>query len=113
MTSSPTDAGTPLAKGVTVSAETLVVELSDGRALRIPLAWYPRLAHGSEEERADWRMSGERSLTIRRDESLFTSDWTQALSSTRIAGAACSCLRRFSRDLGFRSSKRKQLGVSS
>jgi hypothetical protein len=58
MTSSPTDVGTPLAKGVTVTAETLVVELSDGRALWIPLAWYPRLAHGSAEERADWQLIG-------------------------------------------------------
>ena len=58
MTSSPTDVSTPLAKGVTVSADALVVELSDGRALSVPLAWYPRLAHANAEERADWRLIG-------------------------------------------------------
>ncbi|HEX7783820.1 MAG TPA: DUF2442 domain-containing protein [Sphingobium sp.] len=28
------------------------VELEDGRTLGIPLAWYPRLLHGSPENRA-------------------------------------------------------------
>jgi hypothetical protein len=58
MTSSPTDVSTPLAKGVMVTADALVVELSDGRALSVPIAWYPRLAHGHAEERADWRLIG-------------------------------------------------------
>jgi hypothetical protein len=38
MTSSPTDVSTPLAKGVRVSADALVVELSDGSELSVPLA---------------------------------------------------------------------------
>ena len=28
------------------------VELDDGRTLGVPLAWFPRLLHGSAEERA-------------------------------------------------------------
>ena len=39
---------------VTVSAETLRVELSDGRTLSVPTGWYPRLAYATESERANW-----------------------------------------------------------
>lgn len=48
----------PLATGVTISEDTLVVELSDGRTLSVPLAWYPRLLHGRPAERAQWRLIG-------------------------------------------------------
>ncbi|MEI8121039.1 MAG: DUF2442 domain-containing protein [bacterium] len=43
---------------VAVSDESLIVELSDGRVLSVPLAWYPRLLHGSREERSHWRLIG-------------------------------------------------------
>ncbi|HEV7661765.1 MAG TPA: DUF2442 domain-containing protein [Allosphingosinicella sp.] len=33
------------------------VELDDGRTLGIPLAWYPRLLHGSPEARAQVSIS--------------------------------------------------------
>ena len=42
----------PAAEAVSVSEDALTVELSDGRTLSVPLAWYPRLVHGSPEERA-------------------------------------------------------------
>lgn len=41
-----------------ITNEELVVELEDGRTLSVPLAWYPRLLHGSPEERHKWRMIG-------------------------------------------------------
>ena len=41
---------------VTVTEESLTVELRDGRVVSVPLAWYPRLVHGSPEERAKWRL---------------------------------------------------------
>jgi hypothetical protein len=37
----------------------LVVDLVDGRTITVPLAWYPRLTHGSPAERAHWRLIGE------------------------------------------------------
>ncbi len=40
---------------VTVTDDTLSVDLSDGRTISVPLAWYPRLLHGSIEERNDFR----------------------------------------------------------
>jgi len=58
MASSPTEAAAPLAQVVRVDDETLVVELLDGRSVSVPVAWYPRLAHGSPEERSEWRLVG-------------------------------------------------------
>lgn len=44
------------ATGVTVTEDTLAVELADGRTIAAPLAWYPRLAHATAEERNSWRL---------------------------------------------------------
>ena len=46
------------ATGVRVNADSLVVELSDGRTMSVPLAWFPRLLHGGAAERANWRLIG-------------------------------------------------------
>ena len=43
---------------VRVNAESLVVDLSDGRTISVPLAWFPRLLHGAAGERANWRLIG-------------------------------------------------------
>ena len=40
----------PLA--VRFDADSFWVDLSDGRTLGVPLAWFPRLLHGSPEARA-------------------------------------------------------------
>jgi hypothetical protein len=34
------------------------VDLADGRSIAVPLVWYPRLAHGTHEERTNWRLIG-------------------------------------------------------
>ncbi len=48
---------------VEVSADTLSVDLADGRTIAAPLAWYPRLAHATAEERASWRLiAGSRGI---------------------------------------------------
>ncbi len=36
----------------------LSVFLMDGRNIRVPLAWYPRLLHATEEQRNNWEVSG-------------------------------------------------------
>ena len=41
-----------------MAGDMLVVELVDGRALMVPLTWYPRLLHGLPAERAHWRLIG-------------------------------------------------------
>jgi uncharacterized protein DUF2442 len=59
MTISASELHVPAATGLTVSADTLTVELSDGRALMVPLAWHPRLLHATSAERAEWRLIGQ------------------------------------------------------
>jgi hypothetical protein len=41
-----------------VTDDHLTAELSDGRTISVPLSWYPRLCHGTPEERQDWRLIG-------------------------------------------------------
>ena len=38
--------------------DTLTVDLEDGRTISVPIGWYPRLAHCTPEERANWEISG-------------------------------------------------------
>jgi hypothetical protein len=47
-----------VARGVTTSDEALIVDLADGRTITVPLVWFPRLAHGTPAERANWRLVG-------------------------------------------------------
>ncbi len=58
MSSSVPEVREALAEGVTVTDDALVVDLVDGRTVSVPLAWYPRLLHGSSEERAKSRLVG-------------------------------------------------------
>ena len=48
----------PLAMNVSVSDDTLSVDLRDGRSILVPVAWYPRLASSSAKERSNWRLIG-------------------------------------------------------
>ena len=49
----------PLALDATVTPDTLSVDLSDGRTISVPLAWYPRLQHATPAERKKWRLIGK------------------------------------------------------
>ncbi len=44
---------------VEVTADALVVDLVDGRTVTVPLAWYPRLWHGTEAERSRLEITGD------------------------------------------------------
>jgi Protein of unknown function (DUF2442) len=44
---------------VQVSDAELVLRLSDGRTVSAPLAWFPRLLHGTAEQRNNWRLIGK------------------------------------------------------
>jgi len=46
------------AESVTVTDDTLTVDLSDGRSLAVPLDWFPRLIHATRAERKHWRLIG-------------------------------------------------------
>jgi hypothetical protein len=43
---------------VDVSDAALTIELLDGRAVSVPLLWFPRLSHASPAERNHWRLIG-------------------------------------------------------
>jgi Protein of unknown function (DUF2442) len=43
------------AQKVSVTDDTLAVDLSDGRTISVPLAWFPRLLQGTPQERDNWR----------------------------------------------------------
>jgi hypothetical protein len=58
MTTSPIEHRPAVARGVRVSADSLNVDLEDGRGLSVPVLWYPRLASGSDAERNNWRLIG-------------------------------------------------------
>jgi Protein of unknown function (DUF2442) len=57
-TSAPATAAVPGAVGVVVTDDRLSVDLDDGRTIAVPIAFYPRLAHGTPAERANFELSG-------------------------------------------------------
>ena len=48
----------PLATGVSFSEDMFRVTLDDGRELSVPLTWFPRLLHGTPEQRQHWELIG-------------------------------------------------------
>lgn len=57
MTSSTIDLiDLPVIQTIEITDDSLAVDLSDGRTITVPLAWYPRLLHGSLKERQTWRL---------------------------------------------------------
>jgi hypothetical protein len=58
MSSSPADGKPGLVQKVNVSDDFLTVDLTDGRTVSVPTNWFPRLSHGSEAERRNWRLIG-------------------------------------------------------
>jgi hypothetical protein len=69
-----------LADTVTLTDDTLTVELMDGRSIFVPLAWFPRLLHANPEERGKWQL-------IARGEGIHWPDVDEDISvSSLIAG---------------------------
>jgi hypothetical protein len=50
--------GTPKAVAVTVTDDTLTVDLDDGRTIAVPVGWYLRLAYATADERANVQIAG-------------------------------------------------------
>ena len=55
---STVEAEVPIVQSVRVTDDTLGVDLSDGRTISAPLAWYPRLLNATDEERNVWEVAG-------------------------------------------------------
>jgi hypothetical protein len=49
----------PLARTVIVSEDELTVHLADGRAITVPLVWFPRLLHATAASRDNWELLGD------------------------------------------------------
>ena len=47
------------AQGVSFTEDSLVVDLTDGRVISVPLTWFPRLLNAGLEQRANWQLLGE------------------------------------------------------
>ncbi len=59
MTSSAVELRDARALRLIVSDEALTVDLVDGRTIIVPLAWYPRLWHGTPAERGHFEILGD------------------------------------------------------
>jgi len=58
MSISPIETERPRAEDVKITSDSLIVDLSDGRTISVPLEWFPRLLHATHEERSNWRLIG-------------------------------------------------------
>jgi hypothetical protein len=47
------------AQDVSLSEDSLTVDLADGRTIIVPLVWYPRLWYGTSEERDHFEIIGD------------------------------------------------------
>lgn len=43
---------------VRCTEDRLIVDLTDGRELSVPIRWYPRLLNATPEQRAKWELAG-------------------------------------------------------
>ena len=44
---------------ISVIDDAMEVNLTDGRQIRIPLEWFPKLRDASPEQRQNWRLIGK------------------------------------------------------
>ena len=49
----------PVALSVQIDESNIIVFLTDGRSLSVPLEWYPRLLHATPAERNHWQLLGD------------------------------------------------------
>ena len=49
----------PTASMIEFTHDHLIVNLTDGRQLKVPLDWYPRLFNASPDERQNWQLLGD------------------------------------------------------
>ncbi|NQT87460.1 DUF2442 domain-containing protein [bacterium] len=49
----------PRGQFLRITEDELVVDLKDGRSISVPLAWFPRLLHGTAAQRENWEWLGD------------------------------------------------------
>lgn len=58
MSSSTIETSSSVAVHILVTEDQLVCQLADGRTIAVPILWYPRLLHGTIDERNQWQLIG-------------------------------------------------------
>jgi hypothetical protein len=56
--STPVETVDTRVRDVSLTDDELSVALMDGRTITVPLAWYPRLANATPDQRAHWETAG-------------------------------------------------------
>jgi hypothetical protein len=93
------------AQSAKVTGEALTVDLVDGRTIIVPLVWFPRLWHGSSQERKHFEIFGDGAYIQWPD---LDEDLTVAgLLAGRKSGESPRSLRKW---LDSRAGKRKRAG---
>jgi hypothetical protein len=59
MSTLPVELQEARAQSISISEDSLSVDLTDGRTIIVPLAWYPRLWYGTPEERNRYEIIGD------------------------------------------------------
>ena len=59
MNSFTADEQEPRAQDISVTEDSLILDLVDGRTIHVPLVWYPRLWYGTPEEREKFEIFGD------------------------------------------------------
>ena len=59
MTSLVSEEAQSKVENVLISENELTLKLSDGGSKSVPLSFYPRLAHASQDERDNWQIIGQ------------------------------------------------------
>jgi len=94
----------PFAQSLAITEDTLRVDLSDGRTISAPLAWYPRLLHATPRERRNWRLiakgRGIHWQAIDEDISM------EGLLAGRASGESQASFKRWLRQRGTRRKRR-------
>ena len=67
-----------------VTDDELIVDLKDGRTISVPLAWFPRLLHGTAAERCNWELLGD-------GEGIHWPDLDEDLSIDGLIGITHAC----------------------
>jgi len=45
-----------MAEHISLTEDSPTADLADGRTISVPIVWFPRLAHGTLQERSNWRL---------------------------------------------------------
>ena len=59
MSTSASKLQSPVAVDVGFDASTMRVRLADGREVKVPLAWFPKLQRATVAQRKTWRLIGK------------------------------------------------------